>query len=181
VASADSPLVATTIAELHKVKRLADKAIAQLDDQQLWRRLDPESNSIGVLMRHTAGNMRSRWVEFRTSDGEKPTRQRDQEFEDASLTRESLLADWEEGWGCLFAALTPLRDADLQETVYIRYEAHTIYQAIIRQVVHYAGHVYQILAIGKQLKGPDWVNLSVPRGKSDELNQRLHAEHGAGR
>jgi hypothetical protein len=168
-----SPILEVAIDELQKIKRLAEKAIAQLNDEQLWARLDPESNSVAILMRHMAGNMRSRWTDFRTTDGEKPDRHRDQEFEERPMTREELLAEWEDGWRRVFDALAPLTDADLQETVYIRSEPHTIYKAISRQVAHYAGHAYQILLLAKHWKGPDWQTLSVPRGQSEEYNRRM--------
>ena len=171
----NSPIIATTLAELHKVKQLAERAVDQLDDQQLWARLDPESNSVAVIMRHMAGNMRSRWTDFRTSDGEKPDRQRDQEFEDTTLTRSALMAEWEDGWQRLFDALSPIADGELQETVYIRQEPHTIYQAMIRQVAHYAGHAYQILFAAKHLKGAGWETLSIPRGHSEEFNRTMQA------
>jgi hypothetical protein len=171
-----SPIIATSIGELRKVKALAEKAIAQLDDEQLWTRLDPESNSVAVLMRHMAGNMRSRWTDFLTSDGEKSDRQRDQEFEDAPLGRTELMAEWEDGWQRVFNALTPITDGKLQNTVFIRQEPHTIYNAMVRQIAHYAGHVYQILFIAKHLKGPAWSTLSIPRGKSEEFNRQMRAE-----
>ena len=174
-----SPIVDTTASELGKVKRLADLAVDQLDDEQVWRRIDADSNSVGVLMRHMAGNMRSRWTDFRTTDGEKPDRHRDQEFEDVAIGRQELLAEWEDGWQRLFDALSSISDADLQDTIYIREEPHTIHRAIVRQIVHYARHAYQILALGKHLKGSDWKTLSVPRGKSDEFNQRVLAEQRA--
>lgn len=174
-----SPIVDTTASELRKVKRLADLAVDQLDDEQVWRRIDADSNSVGVLMRHMAGNMRSRWTDLRTTDGEKPDRHRDQEFEDVAIGRQELLAEWEDGWQRLFDALSSISDADLQDTIYIREEPHTIHRAIVRQIVHYAGHAYQILALGKHLKGSDWKTLSVPRGKSDEFNQRVLAEQRA--
>ena len=169
----NSPILETSIDELRKVKRLADKAIEQLDDAQLWKRIDSESNSVAVVMRHMAGNMRSRWTDFRTSDGEKVDRQRDQEFEDVTMGRAELLAEWEEGWRRVFAALESLTDKDLGEIVYIREEPHTIYKALIRQLAHYAGHTYQILALGKHLKGSQWTSLSIPRGQSEQFNQRL--------
>lgn len=175
----NSPILDTTASELRKVKRLADLAVDQLDDEQVWRRIDADSNSVGVLMRHMAGNMRSRWTDFRTTDGEKPDRHRDQEFEDVAIGRQELLAEWEDGWQRLFDALSSISDADLQDTIYIREEPHTIHRAIVRQIVHYAGHAYQILALGKHLKGSDWKTLSVPRGKSDEFNQRVLAEQRA--
>jgi hypothetical protein len=175
----NSPIIATSISELRKVKALAEQALAQMNDEQLWIRLDPESNSVAVLMRHMAGNMRSRWTNFRTTDGEKPDRQRDQEFEDRPMTRAELMAEWEDGWQRLFDALTPLADADLQDTVSIRQEPHTIYRAIVRQIVHYAGHTYQILFIAKHLRGSGWSTLSIPRGKSEQFNQQLLTERGS--
>lgn len=174
-----SPIVDTTLGELRKVKKLAESAIEQLDDAGLSTRIDPESNSVAVIMRHMAGNMRSRWTDFRTTDGEKPDRQRDREFEDVAADRTALLAEWEEGWRRVFDALSSLSDADLQETVYIRKEPHTIYRAIVRQVVHYAGHAYQIVALAKHLKGAEWTTLSIPRGKSEEFNQRRPAAERA--
>lgn len=135
---------------------------------------------MAIIMRHLAGNMRSRWTDFLTSDGEKPDRHRDQEFEDVTGTRAELQAEWEAGWQCLFDALAPLTDADLQRTVIIRAEPHTVYKAISRQVAHYAGHVYQILFLGKHLKGAAWTTLSVPRGQSEEFNRRMIARQRAG-
>ncbi len=168
-----SSLVQTAVAELSKVKRLAEDAVQQLNDAQLWTRIDPESNSVGVLMRHMAGNMRSRWTNFRTSDGEKPDRQRDQEFEDVEISRADLMAEWDDGWQRVFDALAAVSDADLGETVYIREEPHTIFKATVRQIVHYAGHAYQILFLAKHLLGAEWKTLSIPRGKSEEFNQRM--------
>ena len=171
-----SPLVETAISELVKVKRLSEDAIKQLDDTQLWTRIDPESNSVGVLMRHMAGNMRSRWTNFRTSDGEKPDRHRDQEFEDVAINRADLMAEWEDGWQRVFDALRPISDAELGETVYIREEPHTIFKATVRQIVHYAGHAYQILFLAKHLQGANWKTLSIPRGQSEEFNKRMLAK-----
>jgi hypothetical protein len=168
-----SPVLDVVRDEFQKIKKLGEKAIAQLSDDQLHATLDPESNSVAILMRHMAGNMRSRWTDFLTSDGEKPDRRRDGEFEDRRLPREELLAEWEDGWSRLFAALAPLTDADLQRTVVIRSEPHTVYQAISRQVAHYAGHVYQILFLGKHLKGAGWTSLSVPRGQSEAFNRKM--------
>lgn len=173
----DAPdsLLATSIDELRKVKKLADKAIAQLDDAELHVRLDADGNSVAVLMRHMAGNMRSRWTDFLTSDGEKPDRQRDQEFEDAPLGRDELREEWEAGWQLVFDALTPLQDADLTRIVHIRSEPHTVHKAICRQIVHYAGHAYQIVLIARHLKGDRWQTLSIPRGQSEEFNRRMQA------
>jgi hypothetical protein len=172
----DSPILDVVRDELHKIKKLADKSIAQLDDDQLWVTLDPEANSVAVLIRHLAGNMRSRWTDFLTTDGEKPDRHRDQEFFNDRRDRAALLAEWEDGWQRVFAAIDPLTDADLQEVVYIRQEPHSIYKAISRQVAHYAGHAYQILFIAKHLKGADWKTLSVPRGQSEEFTRRMVAK-----
>jgi hypothetical protein len=169
-------IVEVAVDELQKIKKLADKSIGQLDDDQLWHKLDPEANSVAILMRHMAGNMRSRWTNFRTSDGEKPDRHRDQEFDDRRISRAELLAEWEDGWARVFDALGPLTDADLQETVYIRSEPHSIYKAISRQVAHYAGHAYQILLLAKHLKGTAWQTLSIPRGQSEEFNRRMLAK-----
>ena len=168
-----SPILDVVRDELGKIKKLADKSIAQLNDDQLWVALDPEANSVAVLMRHMAGNMRSRWTDFLTTDGEKPDRHRDQEFSNERRDRSALVAEWEDGWRRVFDALAPLTDADLQKTVVIRQEPHSIYMAISRQVVHYAGHAYQILFVAKHLKGADWKTLSVPRGQSEEFNRRM--------
>jgi Protein of unknown function (DUF1572) len=159
-----------TIAEFRKYKKFADKAVAQVSDADFFRKLDPESNSVALLMKHIAGNLRSRWTDFLTSDGEKPDRNRDTEFEryDAD-TKESILARWESGWRMLFEALAPLGDDDLQRTVVIRGEPHTVVQAINRQVTHYASHVGQIVFLAKHLAGDRWKTLSIPRGKSREF------------
>jgi uncharacterized damage-inducible protein DinB len=175
----DSPVLSVVIDEFQKTKKLADKSIAQLSDEQLHATIDPEANSVAVLMRHMAGNMRSRWVNFLTTDGEKPDRMRDQEFEDPNQTRAELLAEWEHGWQCLFDALTQLTDADLQRNVVIRGEPHTIYKAISRQMAHYAGHAYQILLLAKHLSGPGWKTLSIPRGQSEEFNRSILAKQKA--
>jgi hypothetical protein len=172
----NSPILSVAIDELQKIKKLADKSIEQLSDDQLHVTIDPDANSVAILMRHMAGNMRSRWIDFLNSDGEKPTRMRDREFEDPGQTRADLLAEWEHGWQCVFDALTPLSDADLQRTVVIRSEPHTVYKAISRQVAHYAGHAYQILLLAKHLQGSKWKTLSIPRGQSEEFNRRMLAK-----
>lgn len=177
----NSPILETSLDELRKVKRLADQAVAQLDDTQLWTRIDPEANSVAVVMRHMAGNMRSRWTDFRTTDGEKPDRHRDQEFEDLPITRAELVAEWEDGWQRLFSALESITDDALGEIVYIRQEPHTVFKALVRQIAHYAGHAYQILLLAKHLKGGEWKTLSIPRGKSEEFNQRLLSQQRAPR
>lgn len=172
----DSPILAVAVEEFHKTKKLADMAIEQLADAQLHTRIDADGNSVAVIMRHMAGNMRSRWVDFLEGDGEKPTRHRDQEFEVIAQSRAELTAEWEHGWRCLFEALAPLGDADLRRTVIIRGEPHTVYKAVMRQVTHYAGHAYQILFLAKHLLGPAWKTLSIPRGQSEEFNRRMLAK-----
>jgi uncharacterized damage-inducible protein DinB len=154
-------------------KKLAEKAMAQVTDEQLLTVLDGEMNSIGVIVKHMAGNMRSRWTDFLTSDGEKPDRQRDVEFTDPPRTREALLTMWQEGWQYVFSALEPLSDEDLSRTVMIRGEAHSVMQAINRQVAHYAYHRGQIVLLAKHFKHDEWQTLSVPRKQSAEFNRRV--------
>jgi hypothetical protein len=148
---------------LNQYKTMAERAMAQLDEPQLTAALDPEMNSIALIVKHMAGNMRSRWTDFLTTDGEKPDRQRDSEFEAPPATREEILALWEEGWRICFAAIGALSDADLAREVYIRGERHSVLQAINRQVAHYACHVGQIVFLAKHLKSDSWQSLSIPR------------------
>jgi len=154
-------------------KSLGERAMAQVKDDQLHWAPDAESNSIAIIVKHMAGNMRSRWSDFLTSDGEKPDRNRDSEFEAPPATRETLMQLWESGWSCLFAALEPLTDADLERTVYIRAEPHSVMQAINRQVAHYAYHVGQIVFLAKQLQSSQWTPLTIPRGQSVQFNARV--------
>jgi hypothetical protein len=154
---------------------LAERAIAQVTDEQLFVTLDDESNSIAVIVKHMAGNMRSRWTDFLTTDGEKPDRNRDSEFVDPPATRAELLALWEDGWNSLFAAMEPLTDADLARTITIRGEAHSVLQAINRQLGHMSYHVGQIVLLAKHFAGHQWQSLSVPRNKSAEFNRKVAA------
>jgi uncharacterized damage-inducible protein DinB len=156
-------------------KLLAERAMEQVTDEQLFIALDEESNSIAILVKHMAGNMRSRFTDFLTSDGEKPDRNRDAEFERPPATREALLRVWEDGWARVFAAIEPLSDADLGRTVTVRGEAHSVMQAIHRQVAHYAHHIGQIVMLAKHLAHDRWQSLSVPRNKSAEFNRRVAA------
>lgn len=144
-------------------KDLAEKAIAQATKEDLFWSPDPESNSVAVLMQHMAGNMLSRWTGFLNTDGEKPNRNRDSEFQPGLDTREELMARWQEGWRCLFAALDDLSDDDLLRTVTIRGEALSALDAIVRQLSHYAVHVGQIVYIVKARRGEGWHSLSIPR------------------
>ena len=151
--------------EFRKTKGLADAAIARVSDDQLYVALDSEGNSIAVLMQHVSGNLRSRWTDFLTSDGEKPDRNRDAEFVEARLSRDALIRVWEDGWRILFTTLASLRPADEERTITIRGEPHTVPQAVLRQVSHYAYHVGQIVFLAKHLAGESWVSLSIPRRK----------------
>ncbi len=164
-----------SLAVFRYYKSLAERAMAQVTDQQLLSVLDDEMNSIAVIVKHMAGNMRSRWTDFLTSDGEKPDRQRDSEFTLPPATRDALLGLWEAGWQCLFSALEPLSEPDLQRMVTIRGEAHSVMQAINRQVAHYSYHCGQIVFLAKHFKHAEWQSLSIPRRQSAEFNRRVQA------
>jgi len=146
-------------------KRLAEGALAQVADEALHVALGPEENSIAVLVQHVAGNQLSRWTDFLTTDGEKPDRGRDAEFEEQGLSRAALMRRWEEGWGRLFATLDSLGPDDLARTVTIRGEPHTVVKALLRQVSHYAYHVGQIVQLARHLAGERWMSLSIPRAR----------------
>ena len=164
--------LADALAVYRQYKTMAERAIGQLSDEQLFATLDEDANSIALIMKHMAGNMRSRWTDFLTSDGEKPDRNRDAEFIDPPSTRTALLAIWEDGWQRVFAALEPLTDADLARTVVIRGEAHSVMQAMNRQLAHYACHSGQIVFLAKHLQGAKWKSLSIPKGMSATFNQK---------
>jgi hypothetical protein len=149
-------------------KRLGEGAMAQLRDEDFFATLDPESNSVAILVKHLAGNMRSRFTDFLTSDGEKPDRFRDREFElNAATTRADVMKWWEEGWNCVFTTIAALKPEDVMRTVTIRGEPHTVLQAINRQIAHYAQHTGQIVFLAKHLRSNEWKTLSIPRGKSE--------------
>jgi len=156
-------------------KKLAERAMEQVADEQLFAVLDEEANSIAIVVKHMAGNMRSRFTDFLTTDGEKPDRDRDTEFVNPPASREALLRTWEDGWARVFGALEPLSDADLGRTVTIRGEAHSVMQAINRQLAHYAQHSGQIVMLAKHFAHDRWQSLSVPRNRSAEFNQRVAA------
>ena len=159
------------VVQLRKLKTQAEKAIAQVDDRDLFAVLDPESNSIAIIMKHMAGNMRSRWTDFLTTDGDKPDRNRDAEFESAAGdTRATIMARWEEGWDRFAKTISSLRPGDLDKTVTIRGERHTVVEAINRQMTHYAAHVGQIVLLAKHYAGSRWQTLSIPRGKSKQFD-----------
>ena len=153
-----------SLLQLRKLKAQADKAVAQVSDRDFFALLDPDANSIALIMKHVAGNMRSRWTDFLATDGEKPDRDRDSEFEASPLdTRDTILARWEDGWGRTLGAISSLDPDDLGKTVTIRGEPHTIIQAINRQVSHYSAHVGQIVLLAKHFAGARWQTLSIPR------------------
>ena len=160
---------------LRYYKHLGERAIAQASDDALTITLDAESNSIALIVKHLYGNMRSRWTDFLTSDGEKPDRNRDTEFESPAATRDQLIAQWEAGWKYLFDALAALTDADLNRKVLIRSEPHSVIQAINRQVAHYSYHVGQIVFLAKHFASENWTTLTVPRGKSAEVTAKIRA------
>ena len=162
-----------SLAVLRQYKKMAEGAMAQVTDQQLNQTLDKEMNSIAIIVKHMTGNMRSRWTDFLTSDGEKPDRKRDTEFVEPPETREALMKRWEDGWKLVFDALEPLTDADLTRTVTIRGEAHSVMQAVNRQLAHYTSHVGQIVLLAKHFASDKWQSLSVPRNRSAEFNQRV--------
>jgi hypothetical protein len=170
----DSPasLYLTDVVEqFHKLKDLGDRALAQVRDEDLFTTLDPESNSLAVLIQHMAGNLRSRWTDFLSSDGEKPDRDRDSEFAvREGATRADLLDRWEEGWRCLFQALAALHEEDLTLTVLIRAEPHSVVKAIDRQLTHQAYHTGQLVLLAKHFASAHWQNLSVPRGGTAAFN-----------
>jgi hypothetical protein len=156
-------------------KRLAERAMEQASDADLFTELGPETNSIAIVIKHMSGNMRSRWTDFLSTDGEKASRDRDSEFEAPPQTRAQVLELWERGWSCLFSALDPLTEADLTRTIYIRGEAHSVMQAINRQVAHYQYHIGQIVLLARHFAGDRWQSLSIPRKGSAEFNQRVAA------
>jgi hypothetical protein len=165
---------------LRSYKKLAEEAFAQTSDEDMFRLIDADANSIAILIKHMAGNMRSRWTDFLSSDGEKPERHRDREFEiDPGTTREELRRWWESGWKCVFDAITPLQSEDLLRRVFIAGREHTVLQAITRQVLHYGGHVNQIVLLAKHFRGSQWKSLSIPKGQSETYAREFEEKHAA--
>lgn len=155
-------------------KTLGDKAFDQLDDNQIFWQYNEESNSIAVIVKHIAGNMLSRWTNFLTEDGEKNWRHRDEEFVNTFTAKKEVLEYWEKGWKCLFDALNQVNDENLYATIYIRGEAHSVIDAIFRQLAHYPYHIGQIVYIAKMIKNEDWKTLSIARNKSQEFNNEMN-------
>lgn len=169
-------MIASIAAEFRRYKALGEGAIAQLTDDEITKVPSDDSNSVAVIVWHIGGNLTSRFTEFRTSDGEKPWRQRDEEFAARSVTREELLAKWESGWDTLFAALATLTDADLDEKVTIRGQLSTIRDALLRAFGHMSYHVGQIVFLAKSFRASSWQTLSIPKGGSETYNRNPRNE-----
>jgi hypothetical protein len=157
-------------------KHLGDKAMAQLGDEALLWQSDPEMNSIAQIVKHLWGNMLSRWTDFLTTDGEKPWRRRDEEFEPEDLNRATIMERWEAGWACLFNALDSITDDDLERIIFIRNDGHTVLEAVNRQIAHYSYHVGQMVFIAKMIRKADWQTLSIARNKSKDYNAGKFAQ-----
>jgi uncharacterized damage-inducible protein DinB len=173
-------LVEVIAAEFRNVKKLADGALAQVDDAGFFAQPAAVTNSIAIIVKHMAGNLRSRWTDFLTTDGEKPDRNRDMEFVlEPADTREGLLAAWEKGWGIAFDTLAGLSDANLDDTVQVRWEGMTVLQAMQRQLTHAAYHAGQIVLLARRVKGEEWQTLSIRPGESEQYNERMREKAGA--
>lgn len=169
-----------SIKSFHAYKKLTQKALDQVSEEEFFITLDEEANSVAVIMKHMAGNMLSRWTDFLTTDGEKPDRNRDMEFVIESKTgKDDVVAYWEKGWQAVFTALEPLGVEDLERKVMIRGEEHTVIQAINRQLMHYAYHIGQIAFLAKHFRSTEWKSLSIPRNKSADFNEYLQAQGAA--
>ncbi|MBV6879781.1 DUF1572 family protein [Epilithonimonas ginsengisoli] len=157
-------------------KDIGDKTLAQLSEEQFFWQYNEESNSIAIIIKHLAGNMLSRWINFLTEDGEKDWRNRDLEFTSTFKTKDEVLEYWEKGWRCLFEALDQITDENFNATIYIRGEAHSVLDAVFRQLAHYPYHIGQIVYIAKMMKDQDWQTLSIARNKSADFNQEMHSK-----
>jgi hypothetical protein len=164
-------VIRSLVGQLRKTKRMAERAFEQLEDEDFFFRLSPRQNSVHAIVKHLAGNMRSRWTDFLAADGEKPDRDRESEFVEDVVPRERIMETWEAGWSAVFAALEPLSDDDLSRTVYIRREPLSVIEAIVRQVEHYGYHVGQIVLIAKHVREEKWNYLTIPPGGSDAFNR----------
>ena len=158
-------------------KDIGDKTLLQLSEEQFFWQYNEESNSIATIIKHIAGNMLSRWTNFLTEDGENEWRDRDMEFINAFKTKEEVLEFWEKGWSCLFEAIDQITDENINSTIYIRGEAHSVLDAVFRQLAHYPYHVGQIIYIGKMMKNNDWQTLSIARNKSEDFNKEMHSKY----
>ena len=165
----DQNYLSSALRQFKYYEKLANDAIAQLEDKQLFETLNEESNSMAIIMKHMAGNMLSRWTDFLTSDGEKTWRKRDAEFENNFETKEELMAHWLKGWTCLYQAIEPLTEADLTKIIYIRNEGHSAMEAINRQLCHYSYHVGQMVFLAKLFKNEAWKSLSIPKNLNSTI------------
>ena len=183
MAEMQSEIYLKDVAErFRQYKNLGEKAMAQVDDEGFFALLGEESNSIAIIVKHIAGNQRSRWTDFLASDGEKANRHRDTEFElDNADSRTELMSKWEEGWGLALKAIDSLKPADLDKTIRIRGEAHTVISALNRQLAHYAYHVGQIILLARHYATSGWRSLSIPRGQSENFNAGISANQTADR
>lgn len=171
--------LADSLDSFRAYKKLADKALVQLKDEEFFATVDDEANSIAVLMKHIAGNMLSRWTDFLTTDGEKPNRNRDMEFVlEPDTAKNEMFEYWEKGWGCLFSALENLQPEDVQKSVLIRGQEHTVVQAINRQLTHYAYHIGQIVFLAKHFRSAEWRSLSIPKNRSAQFNTYVSQASG---
>lgn len=166
-----SNFLETSLRQFEYYKLLGDKTFVQLNDEQLFIQINPESNSVAMIVKHLWGNMLSRWTDLLTADGEKEWRNRESEFVNDINTRDEMLLKWEEGWNCLFSSLKSLTEHDLAKIIYIRNQGHSVQEAIIRQLAHYPYHVGQIVYLGKMFTNHNWSPLSIPRGESSAYNQ----------
>ena len=157
-------------------KEIGDKTLVQLSEEEIFWQYNEESNSIAIIIKHIAGNMLSRWTNFLSEDGEKDWRDRDLEFENSFKSKSEVLEYWEKGWECLFSALSQIKDENINSTIYIRGEAHSVLDAVLRQLAHYPYHVGQIIYVGKMMKNNDWQTLSIARNKSADFNQQMKSK-----
>ncbi len=168
--------LSSIIKQFEYYKSLGDKTLSQLTFENIQWQSNEDSNSIAIMVKHIAGNMLSRWTNFLTQDGEKEWRHRDDEFIDSFKSNEDLIAIWESGWACLFNAIKPLQNEDLERIIYIRNQGHTVTEAINRQLAHYSYHIGQMVFLGKLIKGDQWQSLSIPKGDSSKYNQGKFAK-----
>ncbi len=167
----ENSYLTSVIKQFEYYKSLGDKTFTQLTFEELKKEFAEDSNSISIIVKHIIGNMLSRWTNFLTEDGEKEWRKRDEEFQDTFTSKEELIDAWDRGWQCLFNAVKPLSQNDLERVVYIRNQGHSVTEAINRQMMHYAYHIGQIVLLGKLIKGKHWQSLSIPKGKSKDYNK----------
>ena len=163
--------LSSIIKQFEYYKSLGDKTFEQLSNEHIHWQYNNESNSVAIIVKHIVGNMLSRWTNFLTEDGEKIWRERDKEFIDTYNYKEDMLMDWNKGWECLFEAIKPLEENQLEQIIYIRNQGHTVTEAVNRQLAHYAYHIGQIVFLGKLITSNKWESLSIPKGKSSDYNK----------